>query len=200
MPDPAYQLHAKDDLPIIPFETPAELEKWLEINHQTASGVWLKLAKKSSKIPSIDWPEVVEAALCFGWIDGQRVGYDEVWFLQRLTPRRSRSIWSKINTEKVAALVAAGRMRPAGQAAVDLAKADGRWDAAYAAQGKREVPPDLRGFLDAHAEAAAFWKSLNSTNQYAIIFRLHTAKKPETRAKRFTEFTRMLAAGEKIYP
>jgi uncharacterized protein YdeI (YjbR/CyaY-like superfamily) len=191
--------HPKDGLAVIPFTTPAELEAWLETHHAASPGIWLKLAKKGSGVPSINWEEAVEAALCFGWIDGQRQSRDATYFLQRLTPRSKRSIWSKVNTEKVAALIASDRMRLAGLAEVDRAKADGRWETAYAAQSKAEVPEDLQAFLDAHPDAAAFFATLTSQNRFAFLFRLHNAKKPETRARRFAEFTRMLSAGETFY-
>jgi uncharacterized protein YdeI (YjbR/CyaY-like superfamily) len=158
----------------------------------------LKIAKKASGIASITYDEAVDVALCFGWIDGQKNSYDGNWFLQRFSPRRPRSIWSKINTQKVQTLTEACRMRPAGLAAVEKAKSDGRWDAAYSGSQDIEVPADLQQFLDANPDAAAFWASLTRTSRYPFLFRLQTARRPETRAKRFAEFTRMLQAGEKL--
>lgn len=193
------ELHPKDGLPILPFATPAELEAWLERNHASGKGLWLRLAKKESGIPSITWADAVEAALCFGWIDGQRQSLDGTWFMQRLTPRSARSIWSQVNTRKAEALIAAGRMRPAGRAEIERAQADGRWAAAYAAQRDAKPPEDLQAFLDTHPEAAAFFASLSSQNRYAFVFRLHNAKKPETRAKRLAEFSRMLLARESFH-
>ncbi len=196
---PTIESHPKDGLPVIPFAAPKDLEAWLVAHHADSPGIWLKMAKKGSGIPSITWGDAVEAALCFGWIDGQKGSFDEIYFLQRLTPRGARSIWSQVNTEKVATLIAAGRMRPSGQAEIDRAKADGRWDAAYASQRKAQVPEDLQAFLDAHPIAAAYFALLSSQNRYAFVFRLHTAMRPETRAKRLAEFTRMLSAGESFY-
>jgi uncharacterized protein YdeI (YjbR/CyaY-like superfamily) len=138
-------------------------------------------------------------ALCFGWIDGQRKALDDQYFLQRFTPRRARSRWSQVNRDKVAALTKAGRMRPAGIAEVERAKADGRWDAAYASVRTMEVPADLQRELDARPQAAAFFATLNSQNRYAILYRLHDAKRPETRARRLEKFVAMLEAGETLY-
>lgn len=193
-----YELHARDGFPIIPFAGAADFEQWLELNSPDCAGFWMKIAKKASGIESITYDEAVDVALCFGWIDGQKGAYDAQWFLQRFTPRRPRSIWSKVNTQRVQALTEAGLMRPAGLAEVEKAKADGRWEAAYSGSRDIEVPADLQGFLDTNPEAAAFWASLTKTQRYPFLFRLHTAKRPETRAKRFAEFTRMLSAGEKF--
>ncbi len=195
----AVELHPKDGWPLIAFPDAAAFERWLDDHQHDTTGLWLKIAKKASGITSITYDEAVDVALCFGWIDGQKGSYDGDWFLQRFTPRRPRSIWSKINTHKVQALTEAGRMRPAGFAEVEKAKADGRWDAAYGGSRDMTVPQDLQEFLEANPDAAAFWALLSSTNRYAFLFRLHTAKRPETRAKRFAEFTRMLGAGEKFH-
>lgn len=194
------ELHAKDGWSLIPFRDAAAFECWLEEHHRDTPGLWLKIAKKASGIPSISYDEAVDVALCFGWIDGQKGSYDANWFLQRFSARRPRSIWSKINTQKVHALTEASRMRPAGLAEVERAKADGRWEAAYCGSRDMEVPADLQEFLDTHPEAAAFWASLTKTSRYPFLFRLQTAKRPETRTKRFAEFTRMLLAGEKFSP
>lgn len=192
--------HPKDGWTLIAFTDAAAFECWLDEHQHDTTGFWMKIAKKASGISSITYDEAVDVALCFGWIDGQKGAYDANWFLQRFTPRRARSIWSKINTKKVAALTRAGRMRPSGLAEVEKAKADGRWDAAYGGSRDITVPADLQEFLEAHHGAATFWASLNATNRYAFLFRLQTAKRPETRAKRFAEFTRMLQGGEKLYP
>lgn len=192
------ELHPKDGRPLVAFADAGEFERWLHDNSQDSTGFWMKIAKKASGIASITYDEAVDVALCFGWIDGQKNSYDDVWFLQRFTPRRPRSIWSKVNTQKVAVLTAAGRMQPAGLAEVEKAQADGRWEAAYSGSQNIEVPPDLQEFLETHPEAAAFWASLSRTNRYPFLFRLQTATRPETRAKRFSEFTRMLEAGEKF--
>ena len=191
---------AADDLPQIAFASAAEWERWLESNHAASDGVWIKMAKKGSGIESVRYPEVLESALCFGWIDGRREPLDDRRFLQRFTPRRPRSKWSRINREKVERLMADGRMRPAGHAEVERAKADGRWEAAYEGQQRISVPDDLQRELDALPEAKAFFDGLNSQNRYAILYRLQDAKRPETRERRLRKFVAMLEAGEKIYP
>ncbi len=191
---------AKTDLPILAFASARDFEAWLAENHATARGLWVKFAKKASGVPTVVYAEALDAALCHGWIDGQAASLDEVYYLQRFTPRRPRSLWSKINREKVAALTAAGRMRPAGQREVDAAKRDGRWDAAYDSPKNATVPDDLQRALDADAAAKTFFASLNGTNRYAILHRVHNAKKPETRARRIAQFVEMLAAGKKLYP
>jgi uncharacterized protein YdeI (YjbR/CyaY-like superfamily) len=193
-----FERHVKDGCPIVPFASAADFERWLERSASDSDGLWMKIAKKASGIASITYDEAVDVALCFGWIDGQKGSYDSQWFLQRFTPRRPRSIWSLVNTQRVQALTDAGRMRPAGLAQVEKAKADGRWDAAYGGSRDIEVPADLREFLDATPEASAFWDSLTRSQRYPFLFRLQTARRPETRAKRFTEYTRMLIAGEKF--
>lgn len=184
----------------IPFASAAEWEEWLEANHASSDGVWIKMAKKESGIDSVRYPEVLDSALCFGWIDARREALDGRYFLQRFTPRRSRSRWSRINRDKVKRLMAEGRMRPAGLAEVERAKADGRWDAAYAGQSTSTVPDDLQRELDARPDAKAFFEQLSSQNRYAILYRLQDAKRPETRARRLAKFVAMLEAGEKIYP
>jgi len=178
----------------------AALKRWYKSHHATHAGVWLRIAKKASGIASIDHPEALEIALCFGWIDGQRKGDGEQYFLQRFTPRTARSTWSKINRDKALKLIDDGRMQPAGLAEVERAKADGRWDAAYDAQSVAAVPPDLQAALDANRKAAAFFEKLDSRNRYAVLFRTQGAKKPETRARRISQFVAMLAKGEKIHP
>jgi uncharacterized protein YdeI (YjbR/CyaY-like superfamily) len=182
------------------FASPAEWERWLQDNYGQSEGVWIKIAKKDAGITSVRYPEVLESALCFGWIDGRREALDEVYFLQRFVPRRSRSRWSQINREKAEQLIAAGRMRLAGAAEVDRAKADGRWEAAYVGQRSSTVPDDLQRELDARPEAKAFFAALSSQNRYAICYRLADAKKPDTRARRLEKFVAMLEAGETIHP
>ena len=158
------------------------------------------MARKASGIASVDHPEALDIALCYGWIDGQRKGEDAQHFLQRFTPRTPRSTWSKINRDKALSLIDQGRMQHAGLAEVERAQADGRWDAAYDAQSTAIVPPDLQAALDANRKAAGFFAKLDSRNRYAVLFRTQGAKKPETRAKRIAQFVEMLANGEKIYP
>ena len=188
-----------DELPIRLFADPGELEAWLEQNHDSSAGLWLKIAKKGTGKRSVTYAEALELALCFGWIDSQKRGFDEAYFLQRFTPRRPRGRWSKINREKAEALIAAKRMRPTGLAEVDAAKADGRWEAAYEGQRTAAVPEDLQRELDASPAAAEFFAGLDSANRYAVISRLNDAKKPETRARRLHKFVAMLARGEKVH-
>lgn len=189
-----------DGLPRLRFASPAQWEEWLESNHAESQGVWIKMAKKTSGIESVQYPDVLESALCFGWIDGRREALDERYFLQRFTPRRPRSRWSRINCEKAERLIRQGRMHPAGLAEVERAKADGRWEAAYEAQSRSVVPDDLQRELDLRPKANAFFAELSSQNRYAILLRLQDAKRPETRARRLVKFVAMLEAGETIYP
>ena len=188
-----------DDLPIRLFAGPADLETWLEENHTASQGVWLKIAKKGAAEASVTYGEALELALCFGWIDSQKRGFDNQHFLQRFTPRRPGGRWSKINREKAEALIEAGKMRPAGLAEVEAAKADGRWEEAYEGQRTAQVPADLRRELDANPVAAKSFVGLDSANRYAIIYRLNEAKKPETRERRLRKFIAMLERGEKIH-
>ena len=184
----------------MPFRSATEWEAWLEDNHAGSKGVWIKMAKKGSGIDSVRYPEVLESALCFGWIDGRREPLDERYFLQRFTPRRPRSRWSRINRENAERLIADGRLRPAGLQEVERARADGRWEAAYEGQRSITVPDDLQRELDARPAAKAFFAQINSQNRYAILYRLHDAVKPETRARRLAKFLAMLEAGETLYP
>lgn len=162
--------------------------------------MWLRLAKAASGTPSVSYSEAVEVALCYGWIDGQKKGESENTWLQKFTPRAKRSIWSKINREKALALIERGQMKPAGLKEIERAKEDGRWDAAYDSSSTATVPGDLQAALDKNARAAAFFATLDRGNRYAILFRIHTARKPETRAKRIQQFIEMLARNEKVHP
>jgi len=189
-----------DSLPIVACETQQDWERWLTEHHTDAEGVWLKLAKKETGILSINYAEALDSALCYGWIDGQKASFDDTYWLQKFTPRRSKSIWSKVNCNKAIALIAEGRMQPAGIRQVELAKADGRWDVAYESQSKITIPPDFQSELDKNQQAKDFFSTLDSTNRYAILFRIQTAKKPATRSARITRFTEMLANNQKIYP
>jgi uncharacterized protein YdeI (YjbR/CyaY-like superfamily) len=181
------------------FTTPEEFEAWLEAYAEQADEVLVKMAKKHTRAASLDWASGVEVALCFGWIDGKAQRIDDDWFVQRFTPRRPRSTWSKVNREKAEALIAAGRMRPAGLAEVERAKADGRWDAAYDGMATMAVPDDLAEALAAAGLTETF-AGLTSRNRYAILHRVQTAKKPETRARRIAKHVDMLARGETPYP
>jgi len=173
---------------------------WLADNHATSPGVWLVLTKKGGQVTSLDYAAALDEALCFGWIDGQVGRRDEGSMRQRFTPRRPRSAWSRRNVEHIARLTAEGRLMPAGQAAVDAAKADGRWDAAYAGPAANELPDDLAASLAGSPAAQAMWDTLTSQNRYAITYRVGQAKRAETRAKRIAEFVAMLERGETIHP
>jgi uncharacterized protein YdeI (YjbR/CyaY-like superfamily) len=176
-----------------------EWEAWLVANHDSASEIWLRFAKKGADATTVSRADALEAALCWGWIDGQAASQDDRFWLQRFTPRRKRSKWSRINREAAELLVASGKMMPAGLAAVDAAKADGRWDAAYAPPSRIEVPADLAARLAADPSAKAFFESLSSQNRYAILYRIAEAKLAETRARRIEKFMGMLARGETIH-
>ena len=187
-----------DDLPVLPFVDGDAWETWLVAN-VTSKGLWLKIAKKDSGIATVTYDQALEVALCHGWIDGQKRGFDGEYFLQRFTPRRPRGLWSKINIGKVERLIAEGRMRAGGQREVDAAKADGRWDAAYDGARNMETPPELVAALAKNKKARTFFETLDKTNRYAVCWRVQTAKKPETRAKRVETLVAMLARGEKIH-
>ena len=193
-------MRAADGLPVLAFASEEEWRVWLEGNHTSAAGVWISIAKKGTGIESVRYPEVLEHAICFGWIDGRRERLDDARFLQRFTPRRSRSPWSKINREKAERLAQEGLMAPAGLEEVRRAKEDGRWERAYASQRTAEVPEDLQRELEARPAAAAAFSGLSSQNRYAILYRLDQARRPETRAKRLAEYLRMLEAGETLHP
>lgn len=189
----------KNGEPIVPFATPKGFGTWLRKHHANTKGVWLKLAKKDSKVPSVTYAEALDEALCWGWIDGVKAALDEVWWLQRFTPRGPRSIWSKVNREKVAALEASGRMQAAGRAAVERAKANGQWDAAYDSPKNAKPSEDLLAALAKKPKALKFFEQLSSANRFAIVHRVHTAKKPETRAKRIAQFVKLCAQGKTIH-
>jgi uncharacterized protein YdeI (YjbR/CyaY-like superfamily) len=186
------------DYPVEKFGSQKELEKWLEQNAES-DGVWLKLAKKGSGETTVSYAEAVESALCFGWIDSQAKTFDDKFYIQKFTPRRSKSVWSKINVEKADALIKEGRMKPAGLAQVEAAKADGRWDAAYEGQSTAEAPADFLDALAKKKKAAVFYETLNKANKYAITWRLHHSKKPETRAANIHKFIQMLADGKTFH-
>lgn len=181
------------------FADSAEWEAWLAKHYADISGVWIKFAKKDSGITSLNYAQALDAALCYGWIDGQARSFDDVYYLQKFTPRRPKSIWSKRNVEKVAELIKSGKMKPSGQAAIDAAKADGRWDQAYDSPSNSVMPPDFEAALDQHPKAKAFYDTLNKTNKYAFLWRIQTAKKPETRQARIEKSVVMLENGEKFH-
>jgi uncharacterized protein YdeI (YjbR/CyaY-like superfamily) len=189
-----------DHLPIISFATQQDWEAWLKEHHTATRGMWLKIAKKDTGIPSLSYAEALESALCYGWIDGQKASCDEQYWLQKFTPRGPKSMWSKVNCDKATALLASDRMQPAGRRQVELAKADGRWEAAYESQSKISIPDDFQRELDNNQKAQEFFTTLNSVNRYAILFRIQTAKKPETRSTRIKKFIEMLSNNQKLYP
>jgi uncharacterized protein YdeI (YjbR/CyaY-like superfamily) len=181
------------------FETPAQLEQWLEANHETQRELWVRMFKKESGTPSVIWNDCVIAALTWGWIDGQRRSLDEVSFLQRLTPRRAKSNWSKKNCEHAERLIAEGRMRPPGLVHVHAARQDGRWEQAYSGSANMVIPEDLLEELRNHPDAERFFSTLDRRNLYAIYHRVQTAKRPETRARRIAQMVAQLARGEAFH-
>jgi uncharacterized protein YdeI (YjbR/CyaY-like superfamily) len=193
-------MNEKQDLPVIAFASLEDWGRWLEEHHTSSDGLWLKIAKKGSDIASISYAEALEVALCYGWIDSQKAKFDAEHWLQRFTPRRPGSKWSKANRDKAEELIVRGLMKPAGLQEVERAKADGRWDAAYAGQRSMTVPDDLQLALEKNERAREFFFTLDSRNRYAILYRIQTVKKPETRARRIEKFIAMLGEHEKIYP
>jgi uncharacterized protein YdeI (YjbR/CyaY-like superfamily) len=189
----------RSGLPVLAFVNLATFESWLSGQPRDAKGAWIKFARKGSSIVSVTKAEAIDSALCYGWIDGQLDKYDEHCWLIRFTPRKPRSKWSENNRTRALELIAAGRMRSAGLAEIEAAKADGRWDAAYAPASKAEAPPDLLEALDSAPKAAAFFATLSGANRYAIIYRIGAVKKAETRARKIAEFVAMLERGETIH-
>ena len=194
-------MDVKAGLPIIRFESAVDWAAWLEANHAQSPGVWIEIAKTGGPQPTVTYPEALDVAICFGWIDGQKASsVDDAHWLQKFTRRGQRSKWSKVNRQKATALIEQGRMRPAGLAEVERAQQDGRWDAAYDSPGTATVPDDLQQALDSRPAAAAFFATLNSRNRYAILYRIQDAKRPETRARRIADFVAMLDEGRTLYP
>jgi uncharacterized protein YdeI (YjbR/CyaY-like superfamily) len=191
---------AKPDYSLLHLPDLAAWEAWLEAHHASAPGAWVLLAKKGSALVAVSRADALDAALCYGWIDGQAQSLGAESWRQKFTPRGRRSLWSKVNRMKVDALIAEGRMRPAGLAEIERAKADGRWNRAYDAPSTATVPDDLAAALAADPKAAAFWDTLNKQNRYAITWRVQTAVKPATRARRIAQLVAMLAHGEKLHP
>src|SRR5215213_6341192 len=190
----------KSGMPIVALPSREAWAAWLDEHHTDSAGVWLTLRKKGAGEPGVSYADALEVALCYGWIDGQKGKLDERFWLQRFSPRRPRSIWSRVNRDKALALIARGEMKPAGLREVERAQADGRWEAAYEPPSTMEVPEDLQQALDANPAAAAFFATLDRTNRYAILHRIHGAKKPETRTRRIETFVAMLAGGKKPHP
>ena len=191
---------AHKGLPIMLFATSSDWETWLEENHLRAPGVWARIAKKAAAYSSASYAELVDGALCYGWIDGQKAAFDESSYLQRFTPRKPKSGWSKTNRERALALIDEGRMTPSGLAAIEAARANGQWDAAYDSASSATVPPDLADALEASPRAKEFFAALSSANRYAILYRLQTANRPETRAARLAKFIGMLERHETLHP
>ena len=192
-------MKTKAGLPIIAFDDLAAWEAWLADQPRDATGLWLKLAKAGNAESALTKAQAIDGALCHGWIDGQIDKYDDAWFLTRFTPRTAKSKWSEKNRKRVGELVADGRVSATGQAEIAAAKADGRWDAAYAPASTAAEPDDLRAALDANPKARAFFDTLTGANRYAILYRVHDAKKPETRAARIAKFVAMCAAHETLH-
>jgi uncharacterized protein YdeI (YjbR/CyaY-like superfamily) len=187
------------DLPVVLFATQPDWRAWLEENHTQPQGLWLKHAKKSSGKTSVSYQEALEEALCYGWIDSQKQAYDEDYYLQKFSPRGPKSVWSKNNVIKVEELIKSGKMQPAGLATIKQAKHDGRWDAAYDSPSNSKIPADFQAELDKNPKAKQFFESLNKANVYGFCWRIHTAKKPETRKARIEQFIEMLNRGEKLH-
>ncbi len=190
---------SQHNIPVKLFKTQKAWTTWLDKNHAKSAGVWLQIAKKAGPVKSVSYAEALEVALCYGWIDGQKKGLDEAAWLQKFSPRGPRSIWSKINREKAEELIKNGRMQAAGLAAINRAKQNGRWDAAYDSHRTATVPDDLQAALEQNPAAQAFFATLDSANRYAILWRVQTAKKAETRARRIAQFVTMLENHEKIH-
>jgi uncharacterized protein YdeI (YjbR/CyaY-like superfamily) len=187
------------DIPVLQFASAAKWRAWVKRQPADSVGVWLKLAKKGVDVPSVTYAEALDVALCFGWIDGQKRALDAEFWLQRFVPRRARSQWSQRNCERALELADEGKMQPAGTAEIERARADGRWDAAYPAQSKAEVPADLQAALDADPAAKAFFAEISGANRFAILYRVHSSKKPETRARNIEKFVTMLHEGRTIH-
>jgi len=182
------------------FKTQAHWHAWLESNHEKPDGLWVHFGKKGSGVVTVTYDEALETALCFGWIDGQLRTHDEKTFVRKFTPRRARSIWSKVNRAKAERLIASGRMQAAGHRAIERARAGGEWDAAYDSSRSSTVPPDLQAALDKAARAAAFFATLDRANRYAMLWRIQTSRGPEARTKRIAEVMAMLKAKETYHP
>jgi uncharacterized protein YdeI (YjbR/CyaY-like superfamily) len=187
------------DLPVMPFVSAEAWRAWLDAHHAGSAGVWVRIYKKGSAQPTVTYAEALDEALCYGWIDSTKASWDEASFLQRFSPRKARSAWSQVNRDHVARLTDAGKMRPAGQKTIDEAKADGRWDAAYAPPSRMAVPDDLQAALDANPEAKAHFETLNKVNRYAILYRIQSVKRPETRLKRIAWAIDLLERRETIH-
>ena len=188
------------DIPVLLFATPQKWEAWLAKNHPDPKGIWMRIAKKDSEETSVTYAEALDGALCYGWIDGQKQKYDEVSWLQKFTPRRPKSPWSKINTGHAERLIKTGKMKAAGLRQIEEAKKDGRWHSAYDSHGTFTIPADFLKEVNKNKKAKAFFKTLSRVNLYALAYRLQTAKRPETREKRMKTYLEMLKQGKSIHP
>jgi uncharacterized protein YdeI (YjbR/CyaY-like superfamily) len=189
-----------NEIPLMFFGDQQSFENWLETNHDTTPRIRLQIAKKNSGVVTVSYDEALESALCYGWVDSQKEKFDEKTWVQRFTPRGAKSIWSKVNKEKAGLLITDGRMKPSGFKAIEAAKKNGQWDKAYESQSVATLPEDFAIELERNVKAKAFYDTLDKQNKYAFLFRIHNAKKQETRAKRIQQFVMMLEKGEKIYP
>ncbi len=187
-----------EDYPIKLFTDRDSWARWLREHHASEQGIWLRFAKAASALESVSYSEALDLALCHGWIDGQKRTFDSDSWLLKFTPRRKRSVWSKKNREHVERLIRSGEMHPAGLAQVEAAKADGRWDRAYDSPANAMIPEDFQAALDSHPEAAEFFATLKSASRYSMLYRIQTAVKPETRARRVSEYIEMLSRGETL--
>jgi len=190
----------EDDLPLLTFADAASFEAWLERYADSAPGAWLRFARKAAPEATLGKSDAIDCALAYGWVDGQLGRVDALYFKTRFTPRRTASAWSQVNRERVARLSAAGRMKPRGQAEVAKAKADGRWEKAYAPQSQAAPDPDLQAALDAEPSARACFESLDSANRFAVLYRVHQARTPERRAAKISQLVAKLAQGQTIHP
>ncbi|MFD0676730.1 MULTISPECIES: YdeI/OmpD-associated family protein [unclassified Paenibacillus] len=193
-------INKSNEIPLMFFGEQQSFENWLDNNHDTSPGIRLQIAKKNSGVVSVSYDEALEITLCYGWVDSQKEKLDEKTWVQRFTPRKARSIWSKVNKEKAELLITNGRMKPSGFKAIEAAKKNGQWDKAYESQSIASLPEDFAIELERNVKAKAFYDTLDRQNKYSFLFRIHNAKKPETRAKRIQQFVTILEKGEKIYP
>lgn len=193
-------MESNEGLPVVQIASQGDWEEWLAVNHASSTGLWLRIAKQAAGVATVSYAEALESAICYGWIDGQKGSRDDRFWLQKFTPRRRGSRWSRINRDKAEELLRHGRLKPAGLAQVEQARQDGRWEAAYAGPRTATVPDDLQRALDEHPAARAFFATLDSRNRYAILYRIQDAKKPETRARRIARYVALLDEGKRLYP
>jgi len=189
-----------EQIPKLPFENAESFDSWLNEHHDKSRGIWLMIAKKGSGTRSITYLEAVEVALAYGWIDSQKVAHDETYFLQKFTPRGPKSVWSTTNRNKAIGLIEAGRMKPSGMRQVELAKANGEWEKAYEPQSRMAVPPDFQRELNSNSKAREFFSDLDRVDRCAILYRVQSARRPETRKRRIESYIEMLSAGKKLFP